>query len=60
MVFFAALSVKPIAIAQQGRTDLWPKILFITNSKNNPKLCIQNATLIMLGTSNDLSMAKPM
>jgi hypothetical protein len=22
------ISVKPIAIAQQGRTDLWPKVLF--------------------------------
>jgi hypothetical protein len=43
--FLAALSVKPVAIAQQGRTDLGPKILFYYHSKKL-KLRIQNATLI--------------
>jgi hypothetical protein len=52
--FLATLSsVKPIAIAQQGRTDLWPESSVLYQLKNNPKLCIQNATLIHVGTSND-------
>jgi hypothetical protein len=33
--FLAALSgVKPVAIAQQGITDLWPENRFITLKKN--------------------------
>jgi hypothetical protein len=52
---FATLSsVKPIAIAQQGEQIYGRKFCFITNKKNNPKLCIQKCnTDPRVGTSND-------
>jgi hypothetical protein len=38
--FLAALSgIQPSAIAQQGRTDLWPELYFVTTKKNNSELC---------------------
>jgi hypothetical protein len=47
-------SVKPIAIAQQGEQIYGRKFCFITNKKNNPKLCIQKCnTDPRVGTSND-------
>jgi hypothetical protein len=53
------ISVKPIAIAQQGRTDLWPESSVLLPIKNNPKLCIQNATLIHAwGPVMTISMGK--
>ena len=40
--FLAALSgVKPVAIAQQGRTDLWPRnIAFVTVKKNHSDIML--------------------
>jgi hypothetical protein len=57
--FLATLSsVKPIAIAQQGRTDLWPESSVLLQPKNNPKLCIQNALIHAWGPVMTISMGK--
>jgi hypothetical protein len=57
--FLATLSsVKPIAIAQQGRTDLWPESSVLLPPKNNPKLCIQNALIHAWGPVMTISMGK--
>jgi hypothetical protein len=56
----AALSgVKLVAIAQQGRTDLWAeKFYFITIQKINSKLRLQSNLNSCLGPVMTLSMAK--
>jgi hypothetical protein len=52
--FLATLSSVKLAIAQQGRTDLWPESSVLLPIKNNPKLCIQKCnTDPRVGTSND-------
>jgi len=53
--FLAVLcGVKPVVIAQQGRTDLWPeKSLLLPLKKNNSTLCLQQSHFnSCLGTRN--------
>jgi glycosyltransferase involved in cell wall biosynthesis len=59
--FLAALSgVKPVVIAQQGRTDLWPeKSMLLPFKKNIQHYAFQKATLIHAwGPVMTISMAK--